>query len=359
MIHLAKRAVLHALGRSGAFAAIKNSRWRSNRLLILCYHGFALDDEHLWRPLVYMQETMFEQRLEALKRGGYNVLPLGEALARVQSRDLPPRSVVLTFDDGGVDFYRKAFPLLNSYGFPATVYQTTYYSDRELPVFNLMVSYLLWKRRGTVVNGGKRGGFPDTMDLRTDESRRELVINFVVNAEDEDLSAAQKQQFLEDLAKRVGVEISPLLEKRLFQLMNRSELQQLASEGIDFQLHTHRHRTPVNEGLFRKEIRDNRASLAKVNSNAVHFCYPSGVHRPEFLTWLKAEGVVSATTCDVGLVSTDSNPLLLPRLVDTVERSAIDFESWLTGVGALLAFRKSAGAVAPPAAGRASRAAVQ
>jgi hypothetical protein len=66
------------------------------------------------------------------------------------------------------------------------------------------------------------------------------------------------------------------------------------------------------------------------------------VYRPEFLEWLKKEYVISATTCDAGLASAKSDPLLLPRFVDTARRSATEFESWLAGVGDLLAIRRNA-----------------
>ena len=87
----------------------------------------------------------------------------------------------------------------------------------------------------------------------------------------------------------------------------------LAAAGVDFQLHTHHRRTPADEALFREEIQDNRRSLQLLTKFPLaHFCYPSGVHRPEFLPWLQAEKVVSATTCDAGLVTPRSNALLLP-----------------------------------------------
>ena len=111
---------------------------------------------------------------------------------------------------------------------------------------------------------------------------------------------------------------------------------------MDFQLHTHRHRAPRNEEQFRHEIQENRRRLETITkSPAVHFCYPSNDYQPEFLPWLQAEGIVSATTCDPALATARTNPLLLPRLVDTSAGSATEFESWLSGVGSLLAVKQA------------------
>lgn len=83
------------------------------------------------------------------------MLPLGEGLRRLRDGTLPPRSICLTFDDGGYDFFQQAYPLLQKYGFPATVYQTTYYTLLERPVFNLVCSYMLWMRRDAVIPNGR------------------------------------------------------------------------------------------------------------------------------------------------------------------------------------------------------------
>jgi peptidoglycan/xylan/chitin deacetylase (PgdA/CDA1 family) len=134
-----------------------------------------------------------------------------------------------------------------------------------------------------------------------------------------------------------------MVAMRMFQLMNARELQEVVRDGVDIQLHTHRHRTPENEESFRREIRDNRQRLgALVASAPQHFCYPSGVYKPQFLRWLRQEQVVSASTCDAGLVTRRTEPLLMPRFIDNENRTALDFESWLSGVGDLLAFRRAA-----------------
>jgi hypothetical protein len=79
-----------------------------------------------------------------------------------------------------------------------------------------------------------------------------------------------------------------------------------------------------------------------VSSTPVHFCYPSGVYRSKFFEWLAKEQIVSATTCDSGLVSSSSQSLLIPRYIDNQYRTPLEFESWLSGVGALLVLRSAA-----------------
>jgi peptidoglycan/xylan/chitin deacetylase (PgdA/CDA1 family) len=343
MLKTVKLATLRALRGSGMFRLVADSRWRQQRLLILCYHGTSLDDEHLWRPGLYMQPQKLEQRLEFLKKGGYSVLPLDEALQRLRAETLPRRSVAITFDDGNYDFYQQAFPRLKSYGFPATVYQTTYYTSYELPIFNLVCSYMLWKRRGQVIAHGADIGLKGSLDLRTEPGRHRVVRGLIESADAEDLTGKERDDLAARLARFLTIDYACIKARRILQLMNAGEVREVARNGFDVQLHTHRHRTPEDERLFRREIQDNRAHIRELTATQpVHFCYPGGVHRPAFLPWLHEERVASATTCDAGLATRDSESLLLPRFVDNQNRTQIEFESWVTGVGDLLAFRRAA-----------------
>ena len=338
-----KRATLQLLKRAGVFGLVRDSAWRRQRLLILCYHGISHEDEHLWRPGLYLEPSRLEQRLVLLRQDQYNVLRLGEALKLLRAKELPPRSVAITFDDGTYDFFSLGYPLLRRFEFPVTVYQTTYYSDRQIPVFNLICSYLLWKRRGHLLGQGAELGLKPPLDLRSEANRHAIVETLVDNCARDGLDSWQKNEVAGRLAKLLDIDYAEVVSKRILQLMNAQEIAQLAREGVDFQLHTHRHRMPKDKFLFQKELRDNRESLRKaVPGELVHFCYPSGVHSREFLPWLAEENVISATTCDVGLADAHANPLLLPRIVETNGRTVLEFESWLTGVGDLLAVRRAA-----------------
>ncbi len=65
----------------------------------------------------------FHAQMDYLARNHFNVIPLSQAVAAIRMhRPLPPRPVVLTFDDGYADFYTTAVPEMRRHGFTATDY---------------------------------------------------------------------------------------------------------------------------------------------------------------------------------------------------------------------------------------------
>lgn len=336
MLRRARTSIVRMMKLSGFSSALAHSGWRRSRLLILCYHGVPTQDENLWRPTLYMPQALLAERFRIIRDARATVLPLAEAIQRLYAGTLPERALAITFDDGGYDFYRSAYPVVRESGLPVTVYQTTYYSDFQKPIFNLACSYMLWKTAATTVCAAEELGIVGDHSL---SEERDAVLHSVLKfAEDRGLSGAGKDELAAQLAAHLGFDYDIFRRTRLLHLMTPDEIVELLGKGVDFQLHTHRHRTPGDEGLFRKEISDNRQRLEQIIGRpAVHFCYPSGVYQREFLPWLKAEGVESATTCEPALAGRRDSALLLPRLVDTIFKSGLEFESWLEGSGALLA----------------------
>jgi peptidoglycan/xylan/chitin deacetylase (PgdA/CDA1 family) len=146
------------------------------------------------------------------------------------------------------------------------------------------------------------------------------------------------------LVERLGLEYPSFLSQRILTLMRAEEVAALAREGADFQLHTHWHRTPDDPHEFLNDVLINRERIeAMTGVRPTHLCYPSGNYRSSYLPLLLGEGVRSATTCDPGLATAASHPLLLPRLVDTELMSSLIFESWVTGVAMYLPRRTRRG----------------
>jgi peptidoglycan/xylan/chitin deacetylase (PgdA/CDA1 family) len=338
----AKTSLLRTRGL-GLSAVIARSPWRSRHLLILCYHGIAMGAEHASHPHMFLPMVTFERRLAILKDFGANVLGLGEAMQRLKSGELPPRSVCITFDDGWADFYVNAYPALRKFGFPATVYLTTYYCFHNRPNFLFAFRHMMWKQRERVIDGHPLSFLPQVLDFRTEESRTLVVDRIREHAKSRGLSGRQKDDLAAEFASTIGFDYSELTRERIFHLMNPEEVAAIAAGGVDVQLHTHRHRTPVERALFVQEINENRQRITELTgrNHVVHFCYPSGAKQSKFLPWLAEAGVESATTCDHGYASQESNPLLLPRLLDQFGFSDEEFEAWLTGFMAFMPKRKA------------------
>ena len=324
------------------------SRWRRNRLLILCYHGLSLNDEHEWDPHLFVSAERFERRLELLRQAECTVLPLAEALERLDREDLPERAVCLTFDDGYYNFLVQAQPRLRKYRFPATVYQNTLRCEHNLPLTRIGLSYVLWKSGRTELEGKGVPGLEDRLYTFATSAERTRVANTIHDSLiARDAGPPEQDAVLRDVSARVGVSYDALASERQLTLLRPEEVTSLAAEGVDFQLHTHRHTNPVDPAKFLHEIRENSWRIeAMTGRRPAHFCYPSGIYRQLYFPILESEGVVSATTTEPGIVSATKPRLLLPRFVDMNVVSDVEFESWLSGLAPWLrvALNRPAGA---------------
>ena len=343
-----KQRTLNAARRSGLTSLARDSRWRGRRLLILGYHGVSATDEHEWDSELYVPREFLRSRFVALRDGGYEVLPLSQAVSRLYDGTLPSRAVALTFDDGAADFHSQVRPLLVEFGYPATVYLTTYYAQTQRPVFNTMLRYVLWKGRDRTLDAPDLLESPEPVSLRTREERESVFSAIMRRCLRDELSGADKDAIIGSVAECIGVDYQTIRARRTLCLMSAEEVASLPRDLIDVQLHTHRHRVPTEREPFMREIVDNRRAIASMTNgaNATHFCYPSGVTHPAFRGWLSEMGVTSATTCFPGIASSASDPLLLPRLIDTMHLAPVEFEGWLTGASAFLP-RRTVRAVAP------------
>jgi peptidoglycan/xylan/chitin deacetylase (PgdA/CDA1 family) len=87
---------------------------------ILLYH-------HVEGDVSYSRYTVsvpdFRAQMQALHDWGYTAIPISLFLdALIDGAELPPKPVVITFDDGNLSIYENAFPIMQEYGFPGVFY---------------------------------------------------------------------------------------------------------------------------------------------------------------------------------------------------------------------------------------------
>jgi peptidoglycan/xylan/chitin deacetylase (PgdA/CDA1 family) len=107
------------------------------RVPILMYHSISYCENPFFRRFTVTPERL-EEQLDYLSTHGYTPLTVSDYIQRVAGAgentgentgqaQVPPRPVVLTFDDGYADFYTAALPLLRQYQATATLYIVTGY----------------------------------------------------------------------------------------------------------------------------------------------------------------------------------------------------------------------------------------
>ncbi len=113
---------------------------KAGRASILMYHSVGGSG-----VLFSVKPEDFEWQMEYLKTNSFNVISLAKLFEIFSlKKELPAKTVVLTFDDGHEDNYHKVFPVLKKYNFPATIFLITglvgdyYYSKSTKMKFKMM-----------------------------------------------------------------------------------------------------------------------------------------------------------------------------------------------------------------------------
>jgi peptidoglycan/xylan/chitin deacetylase (PgdA/CDA1 family) len=93
---------------------------------ILLYHhiGFSLKEESEY----YISPELFDRQMNLLYQWGYKTISV-ELLARAvnEGAELPPKPILLTFDDGSDTTYSTALPVMQRYGFTGVSYIVYYF----------------------------------------------------------------------------------------------------------------------------------------------------------------------------------------------------------------------------------------
>tara|TARA_R110002073_G_scaffold13072_13_gene56225 strand:+ start:3265 stop:4305 length:1041 start_codon:yes stop_codon:yes gene_type:complete len=318
-------------------------RIQRKKLRILCYHGIAFQDEHAFKPTLFMTEDLFRHRMDLLAKSGYRVISLETAVKELKAGTLADNSVVITFDDGWEGTFSKAVPILQQHDFPVTIYITSYYAEKQVPVLNVLLQYILWK--SPVVEFDMESLGIDGLSGRVrpgDAGQRQQAVEQMLTRLETHYQIADRYRLCETICQKLQVDGQVMRQEKMFMLATPDTIGQLGQlEGVDIELHTHRHVFPEHSfEACEIEIEQNRDLLRQwTGHNPTHFCYPSGWYLAKQLPWLQKMGVESATTVQAGLNGPAADVLQLGRFLDGQNVSDIEFEAELSGFADML--RKS------------------
>lgn len=139
----------------------------SLRVPILVYHNIqpASDAAGVRGADLTMRPEVFAAQMQYLKDHKIPVVSFGALLDALEGKgSVPPGAVVITFDDGRVNQYHNAFPLLKKLGFPATFFPFTHAMDKN-------PRYFTWAQLLEMQSAGMSVGSHTSLHVRVDKMK--------------------------------------------------------------------------------------------------------------------------------------------------------------------------------------------
>lgn len=277
----------------------------SQRLSILIYHRVlgAPDYMRPWEPSV----DEFSRQMDLVSQC-FSPLHLSDALAKLDSGDLPPRALCVTFDDGYADNEQVALPVLQKFGIPATVFVASDYLDGGI----------MWN--DTIIEC-----------CRTTESSQFDLSEFGLPVIELGSSAQRKEaaQFIigrvkyftpEERRKVVGFLSASVSALPTDLMMTSEQLRSLHSAGVEIGAHTCSHPILANveEENALSEIAESKIHLESLLRSPVrYFAYPNGQpnvdYSPLHADMVKSAGFEAALSTHWGVNDKHSDRWQLAR----------------------------------------------
>lgn len=130
---------------------IADGTLRKIRVPILMYHyvGYLPADADNVRVNLTITPDLFQQHIDYLSRAEFSPISLYEiSEALLHGAYLPPKPIVLTFDDGHIDHYTNVFPILRDFSYTGTFFIITQFADNNQP------GYLNWNQIQEMADAG-------------------------------------------------------------------------------------------------------------------------------------------------------------------------------------------------------------
>jgi peptidoglycan/xylan/chitin deacetylase (PgdA/CDA1 family) len=233
-----------ALSRVGVISSVlRFQRLRqSPRLTILTYHRAQPSGSlaSLDPNVVAATKEGLESQIAFCKRH-FDIIGIDDLLAYLDGKPLPRAPVLITFDDGYLDNYEIAYPILKRYGTKAVFFVATWYLEARRLFWWDRVHYLV----KTCTKDTVHLSYPYTMrvPLPPRPEDRGPAINALLTIIKEH-HALDLPRFLSDLAMATEVVLDGGTESQLVRehLMTWDHVRELRRGGMDVQSHTHTHR---------------------------------------------------------------------------------------------------------------------
>lgn len=283
---------------------------------ILAYHRVVADiakaENEAFYGLVISTET-FRQHCELLHKA-FDVVSLETAMYCLSGERKTKRPLaVITFDDGYLDFYEQAFPVLNKLGLPATVFLPTDCIGQNTPLAHDRLFWLLkeiFEKSVPITNALLRAGMENKPAKEFAASRNRLRLTEAMVYLPNEL----RERVITELEKELGNFAD---YPREYQLLDWNAIKEMVRKGISFGGHTANHVVlPLeDEAAIKNEIISSKQKLEQqLNCEVVSFAYPNGEYNAKIRQFIAQAGYKVAVTTEKRINQQGADLLALGRI---------------------------------------------
>jgi len=287
-------------------------RGYANCVSIIMYHGVVASEPDVpdW---CFLQRERFTSQMDYLARH-FDVLPLGEAVARLSEDRVRQPTAVITFDDGFQNNHDVAFPVLKRLGLPFTIYLTTGLVDTPHTVWFCAILDAIGNT--TLSSFQWRG---ECLDVGSARARMRASVHLQQALKS--LPHAQLLTEVDHIRKRLGCEAGIAAQPwSPFRMLDTKSIRDLSDSGlVEFGAHTHTHAilSRLPPAQREQEITCSIREVERLTGRACrHFAYPNG-GRHDYdgasVALLKALRMTSAVTTLPGPNAPGTDPFALRR----------------------------------------------
>ena len=253
----------------------------------------------------------------------FNVLPLDDALRRLQAGQLPPRACAITFDDGYADNHGVALPILERHRLSATFFIATGFLDGGRMWNDTVIEAVRRSSQSQLDLCGVPGTGEGTLSLGGVEQRRVAIHTLIEKLRY--LPPLQRREATERLAEVAGV--SPPTDL----MMTSSQVKAMRRAGMQIGAHTVSHPilASLDAATARQEILGSKETLESLLGERIGlFAYPNGKpgadYSLETVALARAAGFDAALSTAWGAAEITSDPFQIPRFTPW-DRSRLRF----------------------------------
>ena len=315
-----KLCLAYSLYFSGILSILSRIKLK-DKTVVLMYHRVLSADERcksLSNGGIITETETFERHMAFLKKT-FHVIGMNDFVSNISAhKKQVSNSCLITFDDGWVDNYNNAFPILKKNNIKATIFLPINYIGKENNFWQEKLGHIL---TFLVQNKNKYSTkFRDIPEITNivnspDSMQKKLIMALIFKTK----KSGHKniQLMINNLLTLIPTDEHENISNKIDHYISWDNANEMLESNVSFGSHAASHfvLTDLSKEQVNRELTDSRQLIkSRLNCDILSVAYPNGNYSSDICAIAKSAGYIAGFTTKRGFFSSDCDPLRIPRM---------------------------------------------